>query len=111
MSKTAKRYEEGALTLYSADGGILGELSDADWIEEDTGEGLNFVLAGSASEGTLDTLLQFVGSGHDSVKFLFETNGHAFQGSALLLQPEPSQTPAGYRITVETPAPPNPVIV
>jgi hypothetical protein len=100
--KTETKYQGASLTLFSIERTeILGELSDAAWVEESSSAGINYVLSGSASEGTLDTILQIIQLGVAWVAYDFETGGHMFQGQAMLLRPNVSG-PATV-IRVETP--------
>jgi hypothetical protein len=102
--KTATKFEGAALTLYSIERTeILGELSDASWVEESSDMGTNYVLAGNASEGTVDTLLQIIQLGVAWVAYDFETSGQLYHGQAMLLQPTASPAGAGATIQVESP--------
>ena len=107
--KTNIRHQGGSLTIYSFDrSSIVGELSDGEWIEETSDGGVNYVLRGLASEGTLDTVLAILESGISSVAYDFVANGQLYQGNAMMLKPVAAAAPASTILTIESPEAPKP---
>ena len=101
------KFNGGMLTIWTADGTeIIGELSDASWIEEQSEAGTNHVLVGTASVGTLDTVEALIQAGVASVTYEFAVANGTFSGEAMLLQPQASR--AGATISFESPSAPTP---
>ena len=96
------KQQGGILTIFAADRSeIYGELSAAEWREEQTSGGKNQVLTGIAGEGTLETFRRLNDAGVNHVAFEYESDGVHFDGAAILLRPQAAEPPASARITIE----------
>jgi hypothetical protein len=106
--KVNTRFRGGLLTIWTADQKqIIGETTDADWVEESGDGGINYVFSGTASDGTLDTLLGLIQAGVASVTYEFTAEGRRFMGEAMLLRPTATRSGAGATVTIETPDAPS----
>lgn len=102
--KQNTRAEGGFLTIWSIDRDeIIGELTDATWVEEQSESGSNHVLSGNASDGTLDTVLRLIQSGVASVAYELAVADKVYSGKAMLLQPTESRAGAGATVSIESP--------
>ncbi len=102
--KTNKKFRGGSITIFSTDRSkIVGELTDAEWIEEIVDTGVNNVFQGIASEGTLDTVLSMIQTGVATVAYDFFADADVYQGTAFLLRPVAAKPPASAIISIETP--------
>jgi hypothetical protein len=93
----------GYLTIFSADRQeIYGEFVDAEWRDEKTDKGVNHILSGKASEGTLSAFEHLDQQGISNVFYQFEQDGKQFDGRAQLLAPKQSGAPGETIIQIES---------